>query len=111
MIWKPGAKRKFYDPKGRGWIFIALSKGWSNGMNKPTFKSWSMSVVRKNGASYWTVYAKTRRELFGLMRLEIAMKKNPNIKVVHNKLTASGKQGKQTKRMDNPFADHGSGQW
>jgi hypothetical protein len=110
--WKPGGKRKFYDPSGRGWIMVYwnVMPRWAR--NNPKWRAWSMSVVRKNGASYWTVNAMTRKQLPGLMRLEIALKKDPTMKQAHEALTGAKKKGKQTKRMDNPFAteiDHG--QW
>ncbi len=79
----PKKRRKFQDR--RGWITVYWNKPmkWAT---KEEWKFWSMTIYRNNGSAYLTVFAKTRRELAGLMRTEIALKKNPALEKVHTRM-------------------------
>jgi hypothetical protein len=84
-----GHKRKFSSL--RGWITIYFKGTPKNSWDPVGWKPWSMSIYRNNGAVYATVYSKTKKELFGLMRIEIRQKKDPKFAALHKKM--GGAQG------------------
>lgn len=96
MTWEPSKKRKKFRD-GRGWISVYYTEPSFKGWGANTFKPWSMAVVKNNGAAYITVFAKTRRELPRLMRLEIAKKQNPALAAVNQRM--GGKTGTLGKNL------------